>query len=56
MRNDFPDFEDCLQMECAKNFHADYIVSRNLSDFKNSDILCIEPEKLCRIIETGEND
>ena len=54
--DNFADFEDCLQMECAKNFHADYIVSRNLSDFKNSDILCIGPEKLCRMIETGEND
>ncbi len=31
---EFSDFEDCLQVECAKNFHADYIVSRNASDFK----------------------
>lgn len=54
--DNFADFEDCLQMEYAKDFCADYIVSRNLSDFKNSDILCIGPEKLCRMIETGEND
>lgn len=48
---DFLDFEDCLQVECAKNFHADYIVSRNVSDFKNSHIPCVEPEEMCKIIE-----
>ncbi len=45
------DFEDCLQEECAKSYRADYIVSRNTVDFRNSDIPCIEPEEVCRIIE-----
>ena len=27
---EFSDFEDCLQMECAKAYKADYIVTRNM--------------------------
>ena len=40
---DFIDFEDCLQYECAKEFNADYIVTRNPSDFHESSIPTIEP-------------
>lgn len=47
----FEDFEDCLQMECAKGCHADYIVTRNIKDFGKSDIPCILPECLCDIIK-----
>lgn len=41
---DFKDFEDCLQMECAKEFGAEYIVTRNVSDFENSSINAVEPQ------------
>lgn len=51
---DFKDFEDCLQMECAKSFHADYIVSRNVSDFVSSGIECILPSQFCEIMESGQ--
>lgn len=44
------DFEDCLQMECAMAFHADYIVTRNSNDFKESRIPCIEPEEFYRLL------
>lgn len=47
----FLDFEDCLQMECAQNFHADYIVTRNLADFKNSNTPCVNPDEICKIIK-----
>jgi len=40
---DFKDFEDCLQMECAKEFGAEYIVTRNTSDFENNSINAVEP-------------
>lgn len=40
---DFSDFEDCLQMECAKAYNAEYIVTRNLSDYKTSEIQAILP-------------
>ena len=42
-RNDFPDFEDCLQDECARQNHADYIITRNTNDFLTSSIPAITP-------------
>lgn len=42
---EFSDFEDCLQMECAKAFNAQYIVTRNPRDFKTSVIPCINPDE-----------
>lgn len=46
--DEFKDFEDCLQMECAKSFCADYILSRNIEDFSRSEIECIMPDEFCR--------
>lgn len=40
---DFSDFEDCLQMECAKSYGAKYIVTRNVSDYATSEIKAILP-------------
>lgn len=42
---DFTDFEDCLQMECAKSYGAEYIVTRNVSDYLESDIKAILPNE-----------
>ena len=41
---DFTDFEDCLQEECAVNIMADYIVTRNPKDFEKSRVKVIDPE------------
>ena len=41
-----PDFEDCLQIECAREFKADYIVTRNLKDFAGSVVQAVEPSEL----------
>lgn len=49
--NDFEDFEDCLQMECALAIGAEYIITRNTSDFSNSKIPAIEPKDFLEIIE-----
>ncbi|MDE6168188.1 MAG: PIN domain-containing protein [Acetatifactor sp.] len=46
----FSDFEDCLQMECAKVFRADYIITRNCGDFEKSTIPCMEPCEFCKLI------
>lgn len=46
----FSDFEDCLQCECAETFKADYIVTRNLKDFKNSRVPAISPNEFLKII------
>jgi predicted nucleic acid-binding protein len=42
---DFSDFEDCLQMECAKAYRAEYIVTRNIDDFKTSEVKAILPNE-----------
>ncbi len=42
-RDDFPDFEDCLQDECAAQNCAEYIITRNVKDFINSNIPAVTP-------------
>lgn len=42
-RNDFSDFEDCLQDECAVQNNADFIITRNVDDFTSSNIPAITP-------------
>lgn len=42
-RNDFSDFEDCLQDECALQNNADYIITRNIDDFANSNVPAVTP-------------
>lgn len=44
----FSDVEDCLQTECAKDFSADYIVTRNIKDFENSAVPAILPEEFLK--------
>ncbi len=39
----FKDFEDCLQDECAFSVSADYIITRNVKDFSNSHIKAVTP-------------
>ncbi len=50
--DDFFDFEDCLQMECARAYGAKYIVTRNVSDYDNSVIQAILPEDFLKILES----
>lgn len=38
---EFNDFEDCFQMECAREFDAQFIITRNLADFQHSAIPAI---------------
>lgn len=40
----FKDFEDCIQSKCAKSIHADYIITRNISDFSESEIPVLTPQ------------
>lgn len=48
----FSDFEDCLQMECAKSYKADYIVTRNISDYITSEVKAIMPKDYVRFLES----
>lgn len=45
LRSEFSDFEDCLQDECAQEVSADYVVTRNVDDFKYSHVKAITPEE-----------
>lgn len=49
--DDFSDFEDCLQSECAKSYGADYIVTRNISDYVLSDIKAILPREYLKLLQ-----
>ncbi len=43
---DFGDYEDAIQSICASRIKANYIVTRNIKDFKNSTIPAIKPSEL----------
>ncbi len=47
---DFSDFKDCLQEECAVEVMADYIVTRNPDDYKASRIKIIEPGEFVKLL------
>ena len=49
-REDFKDFEDCLQDECAEMVSADYIVTRNVKDFQSSAVPAILPDEFLKLI------
>lgn len=40
------DYEDALQSVCASRMKTDFIVTRNLKDFKNSKVMAIKPSEL----------
>ena len=46
----FSDLEDSLQNECAITTNVDYIVTRNLKDFKDSAIPAIAPKDFIEIV------
>lgn len=37
------DFEDALQSATAERIHADYIITRNIRDFKQSKVMALAP-------------
>ena len=47
---DFSDVEDCLQDECAKACGAEYIVTRNIRDYKNSTVPAITPDEFLKLV------
>ena len=46
----FLDFEDCLQEECAVEIMADYIVTRNLGDYRMSRVKAVTPEEFVTML------
>lgn len=51
--NEFSDFEDCLQDECAQEVSADYIVTRNARDFRHSKVKAVTPREILAMIESN---
>jgi len=49
--NNFKDFEDAVLYESAVHSNVEYIVTRNVKDFKSSKIPVFEPVELNQIIE-----
>lgn len=49
-REEFSDFEDCVQDECASSVHAQYIITRNKKDFAHSKIPAILPAEFIRLM------
>ncbi len=43
---EFSDYEDALQSVCASRAKANYIVTRNIKDFKNSAVPAVKPSEL----------
>lgn len=43
---DFSDYEDALQSVCASRVKANFIVTRNIKDYKNSAIPAMKPAEL----------
>ena len=48
---DFSDLEDCIQSECAQIAEAEYIITRNIKDFKSAVIQPVLPEDFLKLIE-----
>lgn len=47
---EWKDFEDGLQMQCAKSEGLEYIVTQNLRDFQTSEVEAINEEEFCKVI------
>jgi predicted nucleic acid-binding protein len=45
------DFEDALQASCAGRIHADFIVTRNIKDFKASKVPALLPEDAMKLLQ-----
>lgn len=49
LRSGHKDFEDAIQMVCASSLHKiDCIVTRNIKDFKTSELPVLPPDEFCR--------
>jgi predicted nucleic acid-binding protein len=47
---EWKDFEDCIQYVSAKDFNADYIITRNAADYSGSDITPISPTDFIKLV------
>ncbi len=50
-KRSWEDYEDCLVALCAENINADYLLTRDTSGFKHSNVPCCTPEQFLQILE-----
>ena len=54
IESDFPDFEDAVQDAAAKQVSAEFIITRNVKDYANSDIPVASPEIFLATLELSD--
>ncbi|MCR5219517.1 MAG: PIN domain-containing protein [bacterium] len=52
----FPDFEDCVQVQCAVFCEADYIITRDIKDFALSSVPFMSPNDFCQRFLDGKSE
>ena len=52
--DEFLDFEDCLQEECAVEESADFIVTRNPDDYMKSRVKVLQPDEFLKIAKSKD--
>jgi len=50
----FSDFEDAVLVEAARHAGADYVITRNITDFKNASIPAYTPTGFLQVMKTFE--
>ena len=51
LQSKFKDFEDCIQNTCASNNKMDLIITRNIKDFKLSELPILTPKEMISKLE-----
>ncbi len=51
LSSNFPDFEDAIQYYTAKANNIDYIITRNIKDYKNFDIQALSADQFINIFK-----
>ena len=46
----YDDLEDCLQIQSAQNLRLNYIITRNIKDFRYSTVQAVTPEQFLEMI------
>lgn len=50
------EFEDAIQSATAESVHADYIITRNIKDFKQSKVMALMPSELLARIQRKNHE
>lgn len=54
LKADFKDFEDAVQHAAAKQVNADFIITRNIKDFRKSDIPIASPDSFLATLKLAD--